>query len=89
MITEWLIGLGVAVAEWFLSLFGTSDPPEWLVTLSDWLGALVGSASGLGVWIPWGLAFGVAGTVLALWLSGFLIKGVRWLIGLIPTMGGG
>lgn len=89
MITEWIINLGIALADWFVSLLGTDDPPEWLNTLATWLGGLVASASGLGVWIPWALGFGVSGIVLALWLSGFLIKGVRWLVGLIPTMGGG
>ena len=89
MITEWIMNLGIGIAEWFISLFGTEPPPEWISSITTWLGQLMGSVSGLGAWLPWGIAITVAGVVLALWLAGFVIKGLRWVLGLIPTMGGG
>lgn len=89
MIPEWFMGLGVGIAEWFLSLFGTGEPPEFLSQLSTWLGGLISAASGFGAWVPWAFALTVATIVVSLWLLGFVVKGVRWLIGLIPTMGGG
>ena len=89
MITEWIMSIGVSIAEWFISLFGTGEPPEWLSTITTWLGTLMASVVGLGAWVPWGLLITVSTGVFAVWLIGFLVKGVRWLIGLIPTMGGG
>ena len=89
MITEWFISIGMGIAEWAVGLFGTADPPAYLTSLTTWLGTIINGASGFGAWVPWPFALLVAGVSLTLWLAGFVIKGIRWLIGLIPTMGGG
>ena len=89
MITQFFMGIGQSVADWFLGLFGTGEPPAWLSEVGGFVASLLASVSGLGAWVPWAFAITVAGVVSAVWLSGFLLKAVRWLVGLIPTMGGG
>lgn len=89
MIIEWLYSLVPGLEDWFLGLFGPADIPDWLGNVSDFLASMINSAAGLGAWVPWAFVIGVSGTLLGVWLIGLLIRVVRWLIGLIPTMGGG
>jgi hypothetical protein len=89
VIIEWFIGLGGTAADWVLGLFGTDAPPEWLATVATFVNSQLAAAAGLGAWIPWDFAILVAGAVLTLWGTGLAIKFFRWVLGLIPTMGGG
>lgn len=89
MITEWFISIGQAIADWFLGLLGTADAPDYITSVGTFIGGILSSAQGLGAWIPWALVIVVAGINLALWLTGFGVKALRWLVGLLPTMGGG
>lgn len=89
MITEWFLSIAQAVVTWLLGLFPDWTPPaDWsdlagfLATASSWL-------NGLSVWFPIGVISTCVGVALAAWLIPLLIKGIRWLVGLIPTMGGG
>lgn len=89
MITEFFIGLWDTIAVWFLSLFPADNLPAWFVGFGDLVSSLLASAGGLGAWVDWNFAIAVIVTVLGIWLVGFAVKTVRWLLGLIPTMGGG
>ena len=89
MITEWFVSLGTGTVGWFLSLFGTADPPAFITAVGTFIAGILESAAGLGAWIPWALVLTIAGVNLALWGIGLTVRVVRWLVGLIPTMGGG
>lgn len=90
MITLFFIHLGGAIADWFLSLFPADFVvPDWFANFSDMVNPIFANAYGLGAWIPWPFVLIVVGFILTLWFTGLVIKFVRWLIGLIPTMGGG
>jgi hypothetical protein len=89
VITAWFIGIGTGFVDWFLGLFGTADPPAFIVQATDFVAGLLSSAAGLGAWIPWALVLAVAGFNFLLWATGFGVKAVRWCVGLIPSMGGG
>lgn len=88
MVTEWLIGLGVAIVEWFVSLFGDAEPPEWLTGVSGFIAELFARASGLGAWVPFVLIGIVGGSVFATWAVLWLVKLIRWAWGLTPLSGG-
>lgn len=88
MITEWFLELMGGIAEWFMSLFGSQDPPAWMTGVGSFVGDLAGRASGLGAWFPFTLFGIVAGTCFALWLTFWIVKGVRWVWGLTPFSGG-
>lgn len=89
MITSWFISMGTGIADWFIGLFGTADPPDFIVQATSFVGTLLQSAAGLGAWIPWAVVLTVAAINFALWATGFGVKALRWLVGLFPTMGGG
>ena len=89
MIAEWFINLASSASTWFLGLFGTADPPAFIATVGTFVSGLLVKASGLGAWIPWRVVIGVAGVCLALFATGLGLKAVRWIIGIIPGMGGG
>lgn len=88
MITEWFLELMAGVSEWFMTLFGDEDPPEWMSQVGGFIGDLVARASGLGAWFPFVLLSIVLGTTLALWLTFWTVKGIRWVWGLTPLSGG-
>lgn len=89
MIIEWFISIGTHISDWAVGLFGTADAPAYLTTIASFVNGLMTSAAGLGAWVPWAFVIVVAGINLALWGVGLGVKAVRWIIGLIPTMGGG
>jgi hypothetical protein len=89
MISDFFIGLWSGFMDWGLGLFGTSDPPAYLTTVTTFISGLLQSAQGLGVWVPWVLVLSIAGINIGLWLVFTVVKGARWVLGLIPTMGGG
>lgn len=90
MIAEWFLGLMESLSTWFLNLF--PENPELENFAADAVGVVqsaLDSASGLGAWLDWVYALVVAGLIASIWLIGLIIKVLRWLVGLIPTMGGG
>lgn len=88
MITEWLMHIWTGIVEWISSLLPDDDPPAFLTGIGDALGFVVGSAAGLGAWVPWPLMGTVAAIILTLWTVLVSIKGIRWLWGLTPFSGG-
>lgn len=88
MITEWFIGIGSDLTTWALGALGTDDPASWFTTVGTFITNILASVAGLGAWVPWGIAIAVWGTATAVWTAGLLLKVARWLLGLIPTMGG-
>lgn len=88
MVTEWFISIGTTIAQWGIGLFGNWELPDWLLGLQGMLAQLWASVVGLGAWIDWGFISTVALSVIGLWGVVFLVKGVRWLVGWLPTMGG-
>ena len=88
MIVEWFLDLMAGISDWFMGLFGTDEPPAWLSGIGGFIGQLVERASGLGAWFPFVLFGAVAGTCLALWLTFWIVKGIRWVWGLTPFSGG-
>jgi len=88
VITEFFYGLGAGFASWVISWFDGVEVPQWVTAFSDILAQIVAGAAGLGSWIPWVLLAAVVGVTLVIWLSGFTVKAVRWLVGWVPTMGG-
>lgn len=89
MIIEWLLDVALSVVEWVIGLFGQDAPPDWLGQIAGLLGTLFAAVAGLGVWVPWALVITVFGGLMLLWLTGFLIKGVRWLLSWVPVLWGG
>lgn len=88
MIVEWFLDIMAGIQTWFLSLFGTAAPPEWINGAADTLTDVINRASGLGAWFPFPLMGAVAVFLLGLWLVLWSIKGARWLYGLTPISGG-
>lgn len=90
MITQWFLDMGVGMAGWFLDLFPADfEVPDWFLGFTAIVNQIFSNAVGLGAWVPWPLVLLVVGFIFTVWGAGLLIKFVRWLIGLIPTMGGG
>lgn len=88
MITEWFISIGQAIAQWFLGLFGTDAPPDWITSVAGFVTELFARVAGLGAWLPFPLIGTVGAALLGLWAVFWLIKGIRWLWGLTPFSGG-
>lgn len=88
MIVEWFASLGVTVATFVLSWFDGIEVPTWLDDFAGIIAQVIAGGAGMGAWIPWALLWSVLAAVFALWLIGFTVKGVRWLVGWLPTMGG-
>lgn len=88
MISEWFIGLINTVATWFLGLFPEWEAPAEIVNFDATLNGFTSSFSGLGVWVPWSLLVVCVGIAIAAYLVGITVRGARWVLGLVPTMGG-
>lgn len=89
MIIEWFAALGAGFIEWVSHLFDGIQVPSWLTDQHGALVTMLDSFNGLGVWVDW-TALGICvGAVLVSWTAAAGIKGLRWFIGLFPTMGGG
>ena len=89
MIIEWFLTVFSHIQVFFIESFGTSAPPVWMGTVGTFVGSLLTSARGLGAWVPWTLILSIAAFNLALWAVFLAIKIARWLLGLVPAMGGG
>lgn len=91
MIVEWFVGLFVGVGEWILGLFPIAPPDmaDVVAQFDDRVNQVMGQAAGLGPWLDWVYALLVVGVVVSIWLVGILIRLIRWLLSLVPTMSGG
>lgn len=88
MISEWFIGLINTIATWFLSLFPEWEPPAEIVNFDSTLNGFLASFSGLGVWVPWALLVTCVVITIGAYLVGLTVRAARWVLGLVPTMGG-
>lgn len=90
MITLWFMTVGEHIANFFLGLFPADfEVPEWFIGAAGLMNELFANAVGLGAWVPWQALLLIITFVIGLWSVGLVIKVVRWLVGIIPTMGGG
>lgn len=89
MISEWFIGLIQTVANWFIGLMPEWDAPPEFVNFDATLNGFTASFNGLGVWVPWALLVTCVVIAIAAYLIGLTVKAARWVLGLVPTMGGG
>jgi len=90
MIVDFFIDLWRNISAWMLSVFPADFAlPDWFTGFVGTLNTFIANGANLGAWVPWAVIFTVVLACLGLWVGGFGIKAIRWLIGLIPTMGGG
>lgn len=90
MIVDFALDTAEDFVSWLVGLFPADfEVPEWLIGLASLVGQVLAGASGMGVWVPWALIITVVAGTYVLWSAGFLVKFARWLLGLLPTMGGG
>lgn len=88
MIVEWLITVAAGFVSWIGTLFPDDGVPGWLTNLDTNVNDWFAQWDGVGVWADWGFLASVVAIVLGWWLTGFLIKLVRTLLGHIPEFGG-
>ena len=89
MITTWIIQTGTGFVGWIASLWPSDwEVPSWASGFMTTFAAIYTNVANLGAWVPWAILFGVVGSVIGVWLIGFLAKGLRWLVSWIPFMGG-
>lgn len=89
MIFEWLLGLLDGLADFGLGLTDGLEVPDWLDGFAGLFADVAAACYGLGAWVPWWLVIGAVTATFSIWSVGLLVKAVRWLVGWIPTMGGG
>lgn len=88
MITEWVVNIGIAIAEWWVSLIPDWDVPAELISLDDTVNGFFDQWSGLGVWAPWALLGICAGIAIGTWVLGVTVKAIRAIASYIPFFGG-
>lgn len=88
VISEWFITMGVAIGDWFISLFPEWQPPAELEAFDSTVNGFIAPFAGLSAWIPWVLVFLCVGVALLVWLIGWGVKSISWLWGQIPVIGG-
>jgi hypothetical protein len=90
VLAEWFMGLMESLGVWFLELMpADAELEDFAASASGVIQDALDAADGMGAWLDWAYALFVAGLIAAVWLVGLVIKVVRWIVGLIPTMGGG
>lgn len=87
MITEWLLGLGAGMAEWFATLIPPLDLPAE-ITDGSAFDTVAGIFAGMGVWVEWSVLILVSGAVLASWISGYAARAIRAIAAHVPFLGG-
>lgn len=75
--------------SWFLGLWPAYTLPDWVQHPTDKISTALSSFAGFGVWIDWTLLVTVVTAVVAAYVLQLTIRLARWLLGLVPTMGGG
>lgn len=88
MITDAVISTAAVIVEWFLGLLPVVPVPSWVGTVTSGFALMFGYVNSMGAWLPTGLLFTVAGTVLACVLGGLLIKVLRSLLSYFLAGGG-
>lgn len=90
MITEWFIQLGMGFAQWFVGLVPADalEVPDVVANLDTSINSFMSGFGPVGVWVPWVIVITCAGASLAIWGSTWLVKGVAWIWGQIPVIGG-
>lgn len=90
MITEWFMGLWQGISSWFLGLVPADavKVPSAVTSLDTTVNGFLANFGGLGVWVPWPLVILCATLAVAVWAVGWLVKGVAWIWGQIPVIGG-
>lgn len=89
MIVDFFLTTAEALVVWVLGLFPTDfEVPEWITGFTGLIAEILAGAHGMGIWIPWAFVFIVLGGTYLLWSAGLLLKFARFILGLIPTMGG-
>lgn len=74
MVTDSIVKALASFLTFVLGLFPTITMPDWLTTVTTFIGTTVANALALGNWIPWqtvGLAF------VFIWLSWAVAFGIR------------
>lgn len=89
MITGFLMSLASGIVSWLLSLWPSWSLPSWMTDTSSSIGSLLTQFASMGVWLNWALTVSVVGAVLAAYIFNLTVRGLRWILGLFPTMGGG
>jgi len=88
MITDAIINFFGGIFDWLLGTLPTVAVPDWLNSASSMAGTVFGFANSMGVWFPTGLAFTIAGTLVATWLIAGGVHVGRMVLSLF-TGGGG
>jgi hypothetical protein len=88
VIIEWLIDIGVGIAEWASTLFPTLDLPAALVNVDDGFNSVMAMGSGLGAFVDFPLIGLIAGVPITVWLGGLSVRAARALIAHLPFIGG-
>jgi len=90
VISEWFLGLATMIGAWFVGLVPAEglEPPAEVWGLDATISGFLAPFSGLSVWVPWALVFFCAGMALLVWGVGWGVKGIAWLWGQVPVVGG-
>lgn len=88
MIIEWLVAVGSSIAGFIASLFPVWEPPAWFTDVGPQIQGLLTGADGMGVWVDFHLAGGIAGVVVTTYLVSFGIKLFLRAGSHIPQFGG-
>jgi hypothetical protein len=89
VLTQWFLDLAAGFYGWALSLLPSGPPPAWIVGFRARLGDVLDGLDGMGSWLDWSFALTVVLAVVGAWAVVLVVRAVRWLVGWIPTMGGG
>lgn len=88
MITQAVVNIASGFFAWLASLFPSWTPPDWFVSLSDYVNNVFSALNGLGAWVDWALFFGVLTLALATYVVCFTIKLVLRIAAYLPFVGG-
>lgn len=88
MITKLVMAFFVTLINLVLSILPSGGPPSWWSDAAGYIGTVWGYGTGLGAWLPWGLAAVCVPAVFVAMGVGFTIKIIR-IIASFFTAGGG
>lgn len=88
MVVEWFLGVARTVFGGVIDALPKFTVPDWLTGAHDMVQGVLDKVGALGYWIPFGLAFTVAATVMGVLLLGFGVKVARIALSFL-TAGGG
>ena len=88
MIIEWLLGIGVAIAQWFVDLLPDWDVPPEITNFDGMVNDFFATFEGVGVWAPWPLVLACVAIALGSWVIGITVKTARAVASYLPFFGG-